>query len=461
MPTKKTIAILIAAIISGSANVSDAGCLDWLWGPRTTANYAPTTVGYFPNGVVNQGGPAAAYYTTNYQPYTYAAPAQTTYYPPAVSTPVATPNAVPSAAANTVYRAPLNGYFAAPSTTLYRAPRTTYHRAPTSTYYQPATTGYATAKFPATGVVTNYAPNGYSPTTVYQPVTPAPRRSWLGNLFNWGTGCDGLSPCRPYTATSANYRPRTTFRPTWQRVPVTYYRPITSVDPVTGQQVQRMQPCTTYRWQIQQRPALIAPRTAPANAYCAPTPAAGAAVSGGAPTNAADPYYDRSRIIRPSDDGQLIPKDAEILRDERIPANERPRLQGAPAEPTDLGAIPRGSTRTHNAASTRPDPVTRKSTRQPPSRQTAKPRSGLMLDPNADDSYPEPPALLTPRDKTAAVSMPTLRQVGYEAQWPRVKPTVRRAAAPQSARTAEPVEPITRRQPTRRLDDSGWRSLRD
>ncbi len=440
--------ILVSAVVLAPAKQCEAGPFsDWLSGRPTTAQYAPTTVGYYPNGTYYGAGFAATYYrypssvTTNFR----GAPQQSYYAPssysnsnyasasyvapgvPAMTYPYGT---------TTVARPNWNGY-APRSTTFYRAPRTTYYRNPTTTYYQPP----ASAPAPS-------APTGYT-------------RGPLG-LFNWPTySCGGLTPCRPYNARS-NYSPRTAFRPSWQRVPVTYYRPITQTDPVTGQQVQRMVPCTTYRWQIQQSPSLVrrAPSTSSAGCDHCGVPGDGGVVLRGDERDAArDPYYDRSRIIQPGRDGGLIPRDAEIIRDERVdPADQRPRLEGRPPEPTDVGSntrSPMGRTTANTVTSRADSPV--ESTRTAKPQQTRK-RSNLLPDPEAD-SYPEPPALLRSGDRTASVGRAPVRVVAYDAVWPtRQKPTVRRAS---QTRVAKPVAAISAptKSRSRKLDDRGWKSL--
>jgi len=51
-----------------------------------------------------------------------------------------------------------------------------------------------------------------------------------------------------------NYVPCTSFRTTYERVPVTTYRPQTSTDPCTGCQVTCMRPCTTFTYRAKRVP---------------------------------------------------------------------------------------------------------------------------------------------------------------------------------------------------------------
>ncbi|MFM7074395.1 MAG: hypothetical protein ACKO38_21615 [Planctomycetota bacterium] len=51
-----------------------------------------------------------------------------------------------------------------------------------------------------------------------------------------------------------NYAPYLSYRDQWIRVPVTYYRPVSVVDPTTGAVTSAMQPCTATAWQVQRVP---------------------------------------------------------------------------------------------------------------------------------------------------------------------------------------------------------------
>ncbi len=54
--------------------------------------------------------------------------------------------------------------------------------------------------------------------------------------------------------TVVNYVPQTAYRTSWEKTPVTTYRPVTSSDPCTGCTVTCMKPCTNYTWQMKQIP---------------------------------------------------------------------------------------------------------------------------------------------------------------------------------------------------------------
>ena len=87
-----------------------------------------------------------------------------------------------------------------------------------------------------------------------QLATVAPQQSF-------SVGADGLQPgqCRTTcmktcTRTVVNYVPTTSYRTSWDRVPVTQYRPETKSDPCTGCTVTCMKPCTTYTYRMKRVP---------------------------------------------------------------------------------------------------------------------------------------------------------------------------------------------------------------
>ena len=101
--------------------------------------------------------------------------------------------------------------------------------------------GYAAA-YPGTTLVTPGSP---------ATVSIAPQPSGLARFFGsrWRTG----------------------YRSNYYRAPITYYTPVTNVDPTTGQLVTVQQPCTSYVQQLQRTP--FAAPLAPANPLI-PAPAA-------------------------------------------------------------------------------------------------------------------------------------------------------------------------------------------
>ncbi len=53
---------------------------------------------------------------------------------------------------------------------------------------------------------------------------------------------------------TVQYRVTTRYRTRWVQVPVTVYRPVTTVDPVTGTRRTMPQPCQSYTWQVRRVP---------------------------------------------------------------------------------------------------------------------------------------------------------------------------------------------------------------
>ena len=180
------------------------------------------------------------------------------YYP--VGAPVAVP-AAPRVVANCnpgvvgpVAPAPYPGglYPASPLNTVRYAPAPSLFHSPVQSapVYAAAgyPTGYSVSNF-GSGVaaVSAYGPAfptpGPAPISAYAPVIPTP-------------GPMTVSPAAPYL--SPYYVPPVVAAPVYQsnpvQVPVTTYRPVTSVDPITGQVHTTLQPCTTHEAQTQRVP---------------------------------------------------------------------------------------------------------------------------------------------------------------------------------------------------------------
>lgn len=196
---------------------------------------------YLDNPSVYTGMPVTGNVQTSYRvaaPSPFASPIPSTVVPsgPIVSSRVVTP----------AYPAPAT---IAPTNTLnYRgqAPVTTYRpQVDASIPGAPITVPTPTGT-PATGI----------PTTPVAPVftTPPPQprgfRGFFSRLF--GTG----------------------YRTSYYSAPVTYYRPVTTVDPVSGAPVVVQQPCTSTVQQLQRTPFQTVqsiPTTAPAPACASPS----------------------------------------------------------------------------------------------------------------------------------------------------------------------------------------------
>ena len=73
------------------------------------------------------------------------------------------------------------------------------------------------------------------------------------------TACGTCNTCQPACQPACqqqvcSYQPQTCFRTVTQQVPVTVYRPVTTVDPCTGCPSTTMQACTTMTTQVQRVP---------------------------------------------------------------------------------------------------------------------------------------------------------------------------------------------------------------
>ncbi len=61
-------------------------------------------------------------------------------------------------------------------------------------------------------------------------------------------------PTLPVYPPTTSQLPSSNFQSVWNRTPVTYYRPVTSVDPSSGATVTQLVPCTSYEYQTQRVP---------------------------------------------------------------------------------------------------------------------------------------------------------------------------------------------------------------
>ncbi|GIW90877.1 MAG: hypothetical protein KatS3mg109_1309 [Pirellulaceae bacterium] len=152
-------------------------------------------------------------------------------------------------------------------------PVTTYY--PVTTYlpvttYSPVTTSYPVTAIPtapqslpavqavgSTGAVVpagTTAVNGLG--MVAPPATTAPLTSQV--VYSSaavpstvpGSAVAGAVPASPVMAVPSS----TSYRTIWYRVPVTSFRPTTTIDPATGMPTTVMVPCTTYTWQARRVP---------------------------------------------------------------------------------------------------------------------------------------------------------------------------------------------------------------
>ena len=258
-----SLAVLTILATAFHSAESQACCLtDWLFG-RTNAPYA---VGYAPNGqayVVGYAPVTASTYASGYAPAAttpyaagYAAvPNTTSVLRPAWNTAVNSGNSAYQVQRPTYYDNP-SVYTGMPVTgnvqASYGVPVANVLRGtgPASSYlgagnqypdnypsaYASAYPSTASPGFPITTTTPTGSPATALPATPVAPlfVTPPRPRGGLARFFGSLFG--------------------TNYRSSYYRAPVTYYRPVTAIDPVSGTTVTVQRPCTSYEQQLQRTP---------------------------------------------------------------------------------------------------------------------------------------------------------------------------------------------------------------
>lgn len=253
---------LLLASASTMAACSSMHAAD-LWGqPTAAASQAPAS-GYH-NGYVVGYPPNAATATPSYEPASgYAA------LPSSAATTYVDPNSVAPLVNNGSYQAQRPAYFDNPS--VYTGLPTTADGTAYPTYRAPLTGSQLTGSQLTDSLRGNAM-------TVQPMQTHA---SW------YASGFDGSLPGQPMTVTTPTGAPATaipattvaplfppppppqkrcclsrfwdhlfgtSYQTSYYRAPVTFYRPVTSMDPVTGAPVVVQQPCTAFEQQVQRTP---------------------------------------------------------------------------------------------------------------------------------------------------------------------------------------------------------------
>ena len=263
-----------------TASLCDAG---GLWGNSSTpyaVGYAPATTQAtavaVPSAVVTApavtAAPATGAYSAAYAPSYRAGytPARTPYLgvAPSATMPVTT-----TVGTNGAYQAQRPSYVDNPSVytglpvtgnvqTSFRAPLST---APVTTAFPSSTyqAGYAAYQgvVPSTQPVAVPANTGIPAAAVAAPAVPV----YPSTSPPSSGGC--LSRfCQKLFGTG--------YTTSYYRAPVTYYRPVTTISPVTGTAVTVQQPCTAYEQQVQRTPFTTfqpSPLTPPPSNNCAST----------------------------------------------------------------------------------------------------------------------------------------------------------------------------------------------
>ncbi|TWT76403.1 hypothetical protein CA13_68970 [Planctomycetes bacterium CA13] len=265
-----------AAIQLVAVDVSACCLKDWLFGrtPAYVVGYGPAyaqpyAASYTPVATIpySAGSYSAGYRSAlplvSAQPYTsqyqvsgvYQAQRPTYYDNPSVYTGLPV---VPRTTRQTSYSLPLTGA-AAPLATPYSANYPTNavppNTVPLAQAYRgaaPTTSFYGGSNaYPPVSYNTPYSASyGSAPVVTGAPVTAMPATQ-MAPLYPaaapaTGTGC-GLSRfCAPMFGTN--------YQTSYYRAPVTYYRPVTTVDPVSGTTVTTQQGCSSYETQLQRTP---------------------------------------------------------------------------------------------------------------------------------------------------------------------------------------------------------------
>lgn len=455
--------LTLAAVPTASA---EAGCCDWLFGrqPVYAAQYAPTAVApaysanygalplaprayapgayqvqrpayfsarpiyvnnqpiYVNNPSVYSGRPVIAG-----QPITAARPVITTTTP----LPTGSTSAIVSAPAGTVYRAPddqavplVNDYRGSDSLTVNSiAPvsgittstgyASGYGSYPSSTYqaYQVADT--VSPGLPTTTVVPSGTPPSAYPVTPVAPAFAPPPQRRACCLTRFFSALFG-----------------TNYQTSYYRAPITYYRPVTTVDPVSGSPVVVQRPCTSTVQRLQRTP--IATVQMPPT-YSAPAPNACPTTYSVAPTNSScDTSLPLgSSVGSPSSIGQVgatapttgsgvapipstMPYSGSIGSPNASPLRGSPSGVPSDSSPVDRPALPAGPTE----SSYQSQPA------EPPSRPSAPAPADKEQQDSKDD---EPPASYWEREpvEDSVASFPPAGTIRQPAETPKAKATSR------------------------------------
>ena len=236
---------------------AQACCLtDWLYGRTPAYAAAPVTP-----------------YAAAYAPAAPASPAYTAGYAPVVAPAagIAPHSRVLPLAGNGIYspnpaysvQRPAYGQATVPAVPLNNP--SVYTGQPVSLGYR----GLATPSNPfyGTGNIypNNYASASPTPVTSYRPVAPAGYAAAMPAAAPVAAEREFATPIRSGLARFFSSLLGTGYRSSYYTAPVTYYRPATTLDPVSGTTVTVQQPCTSTVQQLQRTPVTsFQPAPAPA-----------------------------------------------------------------------------------------------------------------------------------------------------------------------------------------------------
>jgi hypothetical protein len=483
---------------------------DLLFGRRND-RYYPGNVNYPHGAAVTAYYPVTVYYpVTTYPAATYPANGYTVSNYPAAGYPAQVAAQQPL---TVNYGAPVQ-VNAAPGQFDAGVATTAHYGSDPATITYPGTTysgtTYPTTTYPTTTYPTTTYPTTTYPTTTYYPQATSCQGGVCATAPSGALGTTALLPATGGQTFVPAFPQAAPYRTVWYRIPVTSFRPVTSVDPATGAAVTALQPCTTYTWQARRvphttrfpllsrlfgrkrqpaTPALVYPYT---SACIAPSATGVPLVTSGT-AMAPGSCPPGTMILSPTQPGASgFPGGAGTSLD---PADIRPRLESGAIPPAGSGAassapaqnltIPLGSATgqqpppirdpdpSAGAATDSADSASRSTSGQIPQNVNAPPQPFDLRpvpDPDAilnTEKRFEPPRLIEPRDRSAALVPPQAGAFVMVA-WPaasrsadiEMSPAAKGAAAKGAAAkgAAEAARPAAAARPA--LDDSGWRAAK-
>ncbi|TWU20240.1 hypothetical protein Pla52o_47550 [Novipirellula galeiformis] len=286
-----TAVLTFAAASFAAADAPACFLTDWLYGrqPAYVAGYAPYPVAspYAVNyGYAANYGAAPVAYAAGYapaSPMVAAYPPASPLYSAAYGATPLTPSATPRYQISGVYQAQQPAYaynnpsvytgmpVASPATaqTSYSLPLNSTPT-PIATAYPPATLPTATIPIPNGGIPLAQRLRGNAPTSSFYgggntyPMQPSASQSYSAGYAVPATAMPATQTAPLYVVPT---QPRvgglgrffsslfgTNYQTSYYRAPVTYYRPVTSIDPVSGTTVTTQRACTSYLDQLQRSP---------------------------------------------------------------------------------------------------------------------------------------------------------------------------------------------------------------
>lgn len=365
-------ALAACALGLGMAQTANAGPLtDWLFGQYRQPPAYPVGPSYYIAPGMNPQANAVPY-TTNYSGYTPYLPSTlpmgTNGY--AASGPLVSGPLVSGTTNQPAYATPYASQYAPSYTTQYAPQYTTpYSNSPVTQY----TTQYAPQYSSAP------APNYQGP-SMLGGVTPS--------IVNTPIQTTGPYPVTGINQLQPAFLPNAGYATQYNRAAVTYYRPVTQLDPTTGTTVTRMMPCTSYELQAQRQPILTMRPALFGNYPSYRWPSLAAPVTGNSPSYYTAPAYNTSPV--PSN---TIPTTVQMMPTAGtgmvVPGQYYSGYSSAPL-PTTYSAAPTATNAFYNAYPTTVDQVVPAGGYTHPS--YAPPAPTTFSQPTSTSVMPTPPS---------------------------------------------------------------------